>query len=504
MEPGGGCQIIGKRGLTVEGAQQDGISQGIRSNLPATDTAIEQLVNEEIKQIQEIDGCWGEGSGSTYLRALIGEKIHVSSLGDTEAYLIVEEDKGNFTIKKLNTIDKPSDPEERDRILGMGGEIALGRSWKEKRGLNVTAGLGDREFGDLVRRTARHTHFDIPKDKRSWLLLNTDGLFEGVSAPLAEEKIKSIFKGYDRHSPSGLAEILVTRGLRYSSDNMTACVIDLTAFQKLKMPNPGSYLEAVVMDGHGPNAQVGVDRVIQRHKKSYLPYDSKNERAPKWFALLRENFIKEREIIKNEAPSLATEEALGIYNWIISNPFQVRNGSELTTRARKAAGRPPIKIKIKVIPGATADRDQAVLSFDPPLEAGPTRISGVGKLESTPSNFDAVAFLKAARNGDIAEIKNQLNLGANVNCCDDNGDTALSWAAYKGHIHIIKILLEAGSEINHANQRDVTPLMEAAEKGHIEAVKIFLEKLIKDKKPVNLAAEFEQFYKPGIQVLTAE
>jgi len=57
-------------------------------------------------------------------------------------------------------------------------------------------------------------------------------------------------------------------------------------------------------------------------------------------------------------------------------------------------------------------------------------------------------LLKAARNGDLIEVRIALKNGANPNTKDIDGRTPLHWAAQGGHVEIVKLLLERGADPN--------------------------------------------------------
>lgn len=119
------------------------------------------------------------------------------------------------------------------------------------------------------------------------------------------------------------------------------------------------------------------------------------------------------------------------------------------------------------------------------------------------------SFRMAAHDGDFEGLKALMNQGVNCDAADQEGHTALMYAAFNGHSAIVLYLLDAGAEINRLdflgrtallygstgpfpetvrillergadpNKVDAdehfSPLMHAAAEGHLEVVKVLLE-----------------------------
>ncbi|KAH6908137.1 ankyrin repeat-containing domain protein [Coprinopsis sp. MPI-PUGE-AT-0042] len=65
--------------------------------------------------------------------------------------------------------------------------------------------------------------------------------------------------------------------------------------------------------------------------------------------------------------------------------------------------------------------------------------------------------------------------GVDVNATEDEGYTALAFAAKQGHDSVVRILVEVhGRDINTRNYRGWTPLMMASRRGHVDAVRTLL------------------------------
>lgn len=78
------------------------------------------------------------------------------------------------------------------------------------------------------------------------------------------------------------------------------------------------------------------------------------------------------------------------------------------------------------------------------------------------------ALHRAARIGDVAEIKRCLLDGAKVNGKDENGWTPLHRAAFKGKTESVKVLLNNGANVDMVDNSGYTPLHRAVEAGHVQ------------------------------------
>ena len=87
---------------------------------------------------------------------------------------------------------------------------------------------------------------------------------------------------------------------------------------------------------------------------------------------------------------------------------------------------------------------------------------------SSPSGED---FVTAAANGDTATVQALLDAGADVNAKNNEGVTALMWAAGVGGTDAVQVLLDAGADVN-AKHKSGTALVWAQKKGHTEVVEI--------------------------------
>lgn len=98
-----------------------------------------------------------------------------------------------------------------------------------------------------------------------------------------------------------------------------------------------------------------------------------------------------------------------------------------------------------------------------------------GNVNST--NEDGVSALSyAADRGHIEIVEILLTHGANVNARSNIGSTPLMNAAFMGHLKIVRLLIEHGADIKAQSEEGTTALMNAAANGHIDIVKILLAK----------------------------
>jgi len=90
------------------------------------------------------------------------------------------------------------------------------------------------------------------------------------------------------------------------------------------------------------------------------------------------------------------------------------------------------------------------------------------------------ALFDAARSGDSAQIKAQLEAGADPAMVDEAGETALMHAAHGGHVAAVQVLLAAGADVNAKAPSGWTALARAAyndetDHGYVEGVEILAD-----------------------------
>jgi ankyrin repeat protein len=119
----------------------------------------------------------------------------------------------------------------------------------------------------------------------------------------------------------------------------------------------------------------------------------------------------------------------------------------------------------------------------------------------TPANIDPAhneALLAAAKQGELAAVKELLAKNADVNAKTRYNLTPLMLAAEKGHLEVVKVLLAAGADLNVVDSfyKSRTALNSAANGGHAEIVRLLLEKGANSKEAALFTATFAD--KPAV------
>lgn len=84
-------------------------------------------------------------------------------------------------------------------------------------------------------------------------------------------------------------------------------------------------------------------------------------------------------------------------------------------------------------------------------------------------------LVEAAFDGDLDEVKNQIQKGFHLESYDGRKHTALSEAACQGHLHVVQWLLENGADPNALNDTGRSALWRAAFNNHAEIVNLLLQ-----------------------------
>lgn len=79
-------------------------------------------------------------------------------------------------------------------------------------------------------------------------------------------------------------------------------------------------------------------------------------------------------------------------------------------------------------------------------------------------------LIDGARYGDLEDVQQAIEQGAQVDWQDEQGRTALHMASANGHTQTVIYLLKAGAEAAPANKEGNTPLHFACLNGHVQVV----------------------------------
>ena len=86
------------------------------------------------------------------------------------------------------------------------------------------------------------------------------------------------------------------------------------------------------------------------------------------------------------------------------------------------------------------------------------------------------ALLEAAEDDAIAEVRELLDLGVNVNARDERGRTALHWASDNRHPDIVKMLIDTGADLEIQEDEDGnTAFALASFNGHSDIVRMLID-----------------------------
>lgn len=81
-------------------------------------------------------------------------------------------------------------------------------------------------------------------------------------------------------------------------------------------------------------------------------------------------------------------------------------------------------------------------------------------------------LIEAVKAGQLSNIEELLNSGADVNQQDEQGWTPLNWAAGRGDLGMVKLLIERGADVFKVGRDQRTPYKIALAAGHPEVVRL--------------------------------
>ncbi len=109
-----------------------------------------------------------------------------------------------------------------------------------------------------------------------------------------------------------------------------------------------------------------------------------------------------------------------------------------------------------------------------------------------PTSTGNVGLIPAVRDNDLAEIERLLAAGADINLQDEDGWTALHWAALNRYSNIVTHLLAAGADIDLRNSDGLTAAQRARKRGHHDIVKIIEQAAPSGSELINAVRDNDQ------------
>jgi len=95
-----------------------------------------------------------------------------------------------------------------------------------------------------------------------------------------------------------------------------------------------------------------------------------------------------------------------------------------------------------------------------------------------PDKVQDPPLIRAAKSGDVGQVRSLLEKGENANVSNIYGETALMWSALRGHDSIVGVLLRNRAEMDAKDQSNyqITALAAAAARGHSSIVDMLLQR----------------------------
>jgi len=84
-------------------------------------------------------------------------------------------------------------------------------------------------------------------------------------------------------------------------------------------------------------------------------------------------------------------------------------------------------------------------------------------------------LITAVKEGDIDQVRDLCEGGADLHQQDEHGWTPLNWAAGQGHVELVRLLLDRGADVTRTGRDNRTPLMIAKAAGREEVAELLTE-----------------------------
>jgi len=91
------------------------------------------------------------------------------------------------------------------------------------------------------------------------------------------------------------------------------------------------------------------------------------------------------------------------------------------------------------------------------------------------NNFGETPLVKAAKEGQLGEVKKLVAKGADLKAADKWGRTALMWAAREGYTETLEFLVESKADLEDKDKYGKTAFNWASEKGNDSCAKVLLD-----------------------------
>uniref|UniRef100_A0A914QH69 PPM-type phosphatase domain-containing protein n=1 Tax=Panagrolaimus davidi TaxID=227884 RepID=A0A914QH69_9BILA len=193
--------------------------------------ALKDAVTNEIhqfdKDMEKVNPDQTKEAGSTLTSVLVyNNKLYVIQIGDSKA--VACDSVGNHIV--LTKEHKPSNPQEKNRIIKAGGHIENIGVDRVEGVLAVSRAVGDCQFkgNDVVSVHPDIVEIDLTKDSYNYIIIGSDGLFDVVPAKEAIEFANAYIKEHGIDGMPKLANALCQEALnRKSQDNVSVIVVKL-------------------------------------------------------------------------------------------------------------------------------------------------------------------------------------------------------------------------------------------------------------------------------------